>query len=918
MNRQKTAVLTLSILLILSLALVSFSTYIGDDSTVMRFGKYSISPYSFIVEQFNSTHYQSINASGYVYQSTNASAVFNNAFGNSTGKIFAKTGIYTITSPIYLGAGDWLDGEGWGNTLFVLGAECDMFRNADFRVANTPNVTISNIRMNGNRATYTNNQNCIHGEFNDSSLRYVWIDGFSGFGANLTSIGANAQHVDVIGIHIWYCTLGGMMYGGTMPDQMILDSYFICNGGAQLNFSTSVNIQVEGCHFASAGQTGATAYGIVYSGPTMSIDFKIIGNEFENFDAEAIYIKASAGAVSGIIISGNTFKECATETTDTSYVVYIYTAQYVTISGNSFRHTNAKLPKGFIFVSVCNEVTISDNVMRGNTTYGDIVVSTGTNLAITGNVLRGEAHSARGIRLSSVSNATVTGNSVRDFGEYGITIYSCDHVVVLSNIVTNNGAPQIYVGGTSSSYIIKNNAGYNYDDSAYSYVISTDGTNYYSENGRTGQVYQSTNADAILNSTSGNTTSGGTILLKNGTYNTAGITLTNQNMTHFMGEGWGTVINITGTYAFNFTTTTESFGCSFENLCFQGNGIADFGITTGGILDSYRINDLTIEKCRFLGFTKAGSVAIDLKNGELCHIQNNRISAFSTTGAAIRIRNTQYSSGNIWVQNNFIYVGSNLGDDGKGLYIITQGANDMGSIWSMANHYYADGNALGTGYNGTGIYVNASTANILIVKSLGDRFEWVQAVWAETTTFDIYECIIADAYAHMDSPGRKMFWFDTEVYKIKVRNSDFFCENATSYFFDDDSTWGSTLGYENSFIGNTFRGNGLYGDGKYTYCSQNAGLNPFSRKTTNFLVGTSFTAFGTSTAFANNTVYTIRTNDLLLTISGGTGVNITIWDPSDNVASTSDTSLSMRLIPYGYKINATWTTSITLIEFYWK
>ncbi len=73
----------------------------------------------------------------------------------------------------------------------------------------------------------------------------------------------------------------------------------------------------------------------------------------------------------------------------------------------------------------------------------------------------------------------------------------------------------------------------------YSYVIYTDGTNYYAKNGTTGVVkYSGTNASIILNDVAG---SGGTVFIKKGTYSlTTPVVLHGQ--TSLMGEGITTIL----------------------------------------------------------------------------------------------------------------------------------------------------------------------------------------------------------------------------------------------------------------------------------------------------------------------------------------------------------------------------------------
>jgi hypothetical protein len=54
---------------------------------------------------------------------------------------------------------------------------------------------------------------------------------------------------------------------------------------------------------------------------------------------------------------------------------------------------------------------------------------------------------------------------------------------------------------------------------------------------------------------------------------------------------------------------------------------------------------------------------------------------------------------------------------------------------------------------------------------------------------------------------------------------------------------------------------------------------------------------------ASNTDYKAVNTDLLITSSGGTGVNITIKDPSGNTVASGLTALNAQHLPVGYKIN---------------
>jgi hypothetical protein len=95
---------------ILASALIVNAGYIGDPATTHYHGQFSQFPHSYIIEPFNSTFYQSVNSTGWVYQDSNASKVFNFALLNLStaatgciGSVFVKSGTYNIDTEIVIG-----------------------------------------------------------------------------------------------------------------------------------------------------------------------------------------------------------------------------------------------------------------------------------------------------------------------------------------------------------------------------------------------------------------------------------------------------------------------------------------------------------------------------------------------------------------------------------------------------------------------------------------------------------------------------------------------------------------------------------------------------------------------------------------------------------------------------------------------
>jgi hypothetical protein len=129
------------------------SAYIGDPSTVMSLGKYSLSPFDYLVEPVNSTYYQSVNGSGYVFQSTNRTHVETLCVNNLTssgGIVFLKNVQWntSITRPSTVQIFESYQGNFtfWGdNTFWVNGVnKTETLDNLDCPVATSDTFTLAN------------------------------------------------------------------------------------------------------------------------------------------------------------------------------------------------------------------------------------------------------------------------------------------------------------------------------------------------------------------------------------------------------------------------------------------------------------------------------------------------------------------------------------------------------------------------------------------------------------------------------------------------------------------------------------------------------------------------------------------------------------------------------------------------------
>lgn len=233
----KRVVLVISTSILVALlvcSLIGSAGYIGDSNTVMRLGKFSITPYSYVVEPFNSTHYQSINASGYVSQSTSASAVINNAIGNMTqGDLLLKTGTYELSDEIKaVGHNDFaILGEQGTILKRSDNTNYSVFHNFQYFypmviIENCSNFRIANIVFDGNGANNLNQDTNPNGDGGNVNLH---VEGCS------SGVIDNIQSNDALGdpVHLVNCEYISMIDCNFTNTAYVASPYCFAIGGSQ-------------------------------------------------------------------------------------------------------------------------------------------------------------------------------------------------------------------------------------------------------------------------------------------------------------------------------------------------------------------------------------------------------------------------------------------------------------------------------------------------------------------------------------------------------------------------------------------------------------------------------------------------------------------------------------------------------------
>ena len=99
------------------------------------------------------------------------------------------------------------------------------------------------------------------------------------------------------------------------------------------------------------------------------------------------------------------------------------------------------------------------------------------------------------------------------------------------------------------------------------------------------------------------------------------------------------------------------------------------------------------------------------------------------------------------------------------------------------------------------------------------------------------------------------------------------------------------------------------------YIVNNLGTNPFN-KITNFVDGSNWTPYGTTGTIVNATTYTIWDAPIFTTVSGGTGVNVTMLDNNNNLIQKGLATITQQYLPVGYKIKINFSSAPTVTVFF--
>jgi len=438
-----------------------------------------------------------------------------------------------------------------------------------------------------------------------------------------------------------------------------------------------------------------------------------------------------------------------------------------------------------------------------------------------------------------------------------------------------------------------------------SYIIFKDGNNTCALNGATGTVKCGSNASEIFNWCYGNLTSGGLIFFKG-----------------------------------NFIIESTIYPTDMTSLV--GEGISSSVLTAGSSLTG-----------SVIGYSNPSHPTWGLRS---LRFANFRINCGSKTVDAIKIK-MAYST-----MDNLFITGGSPKCDGVGINVTTEGLTDYrgenhinnvfihsftrGALWyepddsrfsnidtySCGNESYSSVVIKGSNNNITNCLFDSSGKNNIEIHAIKNRFsnsrfesskEDLVKIYVETSSYVssiqfsnchfLFKNAIANntyalIYGYAPSTGRvnalklDSCVFSNDVasipkYAILLERDDY-CTISNNTFTTAPST--AQVSIDNLWIRTTVR--------------NNPGFNPVGKLATPFETTSGIVGLGgDESAPTSATTYAVSGVDCLITSSGGTVSDITIYDSANNVIESGITSMTMaRYLPIGYKIKFTFTVTPTV------
>jgi parallel beta-helix repeat protein len=309
-------------------------------------------------------------------------------------------------------------------------------------------VTIRDLRLDGNRANQSSDGNCV--KTNAARTKVLNCHVLSAYGYNIVAF-AGGDDFSVIGCTTEDALSEGIEIQGAsravISNNIVKTAgkngiYVWANGGTCSDVSITGNVVYDSSNLTASfagirvddGATNVTITGnTVTGGGTTSPGIKVFSS--------------TAARVTHVTVSGNTIDA------PTANGIFIDVADYVTVTGNTVKNAAAV---GILVQSSTTACRVSNNVVSGTTSNDSGIKSnSGTSIAIVSNVVQGTS-AGYGIRIQGGSKVTVVGNSALSNALAGIVLSGVTSWTVDGNISSANTQRGIEITGCTAGTVSNN------------------------------------------------------------------------------------------------------------------------------------------------------------------------------------------------------------------------------------------------------------------------------------------------------------------------------------------------------------------------------------------------------------------------------------------------------------------------------
>lgn len=378
------------------------------------------------------------------------------------GTVYIKNGTYDITSTINLTSNVKIVGDGIDATVINIS---DSFAdpsgsNAFFNVSEVNDIVIKDLTVRGNASTavdgfggtYTNLliENCkfeyLANGINPSAgsgiiIRNNYLDN-NNFGIYFGSVGTTRSHnVVVSGNIITNTDTGNGIYSYQVSNATYSNNVIMNTVGEAMDLEGSNNLVVSNNIIGTVTTDSGILVGGAAAGGTERV--LIQGNIIYNTGVANYGIKLGSGeTVASVSITNNILEHTGTG-------IFISIADNVKVSDNTLRFQNG-------YGIQANNVTsfdFSNNNIENSSSAGMYIYGAGTTDGVlNGNIINHTRNAAAGYGMQlNAANLTVVGNRI--FGtRYGIyeTGSAANNNLIVFNHLTGNSVATLYSTGTSS------------------------------------------------------------------------------------------------------------------------------------------------------------------------------------------------------------------------------------------------------------------------------------------------------------------------------------------------------------------------------------------------------------------------------------------------------------------------------------